>query len=451
MRGSTLALGLLAGCYHPSPPGGAPCNSNHECPDGLACTAQNVCSTGATMVDAAAADAMVDACPTAACAGNQLVGCGPPVTCSSGCLTTSAPHCGVLVPSNGVSTTSLAGATAEVTGNKYDFNTDTGAIKQTSVTIRAAGMGVISGIDFHIVDGNAVFTANRFAVPANQTWTVSGDTHPIVLFAATTISVTGALTVGAGSAGDPGPGGTVGRDGSQAASACDGSDGVEHAVGFGDGGGGGGGATPGGDGATVAPPDVRGGSICIARPTTIPLRGGTGGGAAGVGGGTFVGGHGGGGGGAIQLVAMESIAINTGGAVAAPGGGGESLNTTADGGGGGGGGGAVLLEAPVVTITGSLTANGGGGGAPSGANDGSGGSVHTTNPAAGGTFMTGAGGTGGTGTANPTDGTFFSDATPSARGGGGGGAVGRLEIKSLMSTVTGVTSPAPVKTMAVVQ
>ncbi len=448
MRAALLLL--LAGCFHPSPPDNIACNTSRECPSGLSCSLDNRCVLPGELTDAGgvdgAPDAMIDACPTAACAGADLVDCTGTVTCSNGCVATNGPHCAALVPSNGISVGLLNGSTGELTNPKYDIDASSGRIKSGPNTVRQPGTGVISGIGFAMVNGYAVFTAQRMDLGANGNWNVTGPT-PVVFFSATTITITGALDAG-GQTAQGGPGGqTSGSD------LCDGAAGMEYSTGFADGGGGGGGATAGADGgATMSTITGTGGHACAGAPTTIPLHGGEAGGAGGVDGtGTLFGGRGGGGGGAIALVAMESITINSAGAVGSPGGGGEST-ATGDGGGGGGGGGAVLLESPIVMISGSLTANGGGGGAPYGGASGNRGSVHTANAATGGVYMTGAGGAGGVGGVAPVAGTVFSDLTPSARGGGGGGAVGRMEIKSRSSSTTGATlSPAPVASMAVVQ
>lgn len=60
MRG-LLAAGLLAGCYAPAPPAGAPCVDG-TCPTGLVCSpATNTCEHDAVAPDDAGADALVDA------------------------------------------------------------------------------------------------------------------------------------------------------------------------------------------------------------------------------------------------------------------------------------------------------------------------------------------------------------------------------------------------------
>ncbi len=43
-RGWLVWMAAAAGCFRPSPPGGAPCSPNGSCPDGFLCTADDVCA-----------------------------------------------------------------------------------------------------------------------------------------------------------------------------------------------------------------------------------------------------------------------------------------------------------------------------------------------------------------------------------------------------------------------
>ncbi len=461
MRGALLLLGIVAGCYEPSPLTGRPCAANGACPVGLTCLA-GTCElegTGdAAMADAVMVDAAIDACPAATCSGDDIVGCGAPVTCENGCSEVGGAHCRELVPSNGVTTTLLTGVTANVSGNDWNFDTDSGEIKKGNQTLRSSGVGVISGIGFQVIDGMAVFSARSFTIGTFDDFDADGA-NTLVLYAATTITVRGSLDVGASSS----TGGPGGSDASAVSSGlnCQGRTGRFFSAGFGEGGGGGGGRTAGGNGAASnqASPTGLGGTLCTALPTTIPLRGGAGG----AHGGDSSSNAGGGGGGAVALVAMQSISVT--GDVGAPGAGGQSGAGPApsgDGGGGGGGAGAVFVEAPSVTISGALTANGGGGAAPF-TGDGARGSRSSSTAAIGGTYTgpggTATGGNGGTGMLAPTNGATYTQddglippAVIIMRGGGGGGAAGRIEIKSLMRTTTGATlSPAPTLSTATVQ
>ncbi|MDB4964115.1 MAG: hypothetical protein JWP01_4114 [Myxococcales bacterium] len=457
MRGVLLVVGsVLVGCYHPEAVPGAPCSTGGTCPTGLECRA-GICELAGTdgSLDALV-DAAIDACPVATCQDTWVVGCGAPVACGHGCSEMGGAHCRVLVPSNGVTPDMLVGATADVTANDWNFDTDDGEIRRGNTMLRTAGTGVIAGIGFEIRDGMGVFTANSFRVAQFDDWDADGD-NSLVLFAATTISVIGELDVGA-NGGVAGPGGS---DASAFTSGqnCRGKTGRFFSAGFGEGGGGGGGRTAGGNGgaSNQAGATGAGGTLCSMFPTTLPLRGGAGG----AHGGNSSLNSGGGGGGAVALVAMESISVT--GVVGAPGAGGISgasgTAPSGDGGGGGGGGGAVLLEAPSVVVSGALTANGGGGAAPFMVAGGRG-MLASGSSAIGGVYTgpggTARGGRGGTGTLSPGNGTTYaeSDATPTViitRGGGGGGAAGRIEIRSATSMVGGTQSPMPTYADAVLE
>ncbi len=451
----------MAGCYHPDVASGVPCGAGDACPTGLACE-NGVCVPPGGSTDAAPPDIAIDACPQAQCENaTTLLDCdGSRVTCSNGCDETNGAHCRQLVPSNGIPIALLGGATANITGN-WTFNTETGEIRKGNMILRQAGTGVIAGISFQVIDGMGVFAANRWDVPVNVDWDANG-TNTWVLFAATTINVSG--TIDAGASGEVGGPGGSNATTSMSGTACRGRAGRYFLAGFGEGGGGGGGRDGGGDGAPsnmdTGNATGAGGTQCSTRATTIPLRGGAGGGA----GAASSLNPGGGGGGAIALVAMESVTVS--GAVGAPGGGGASAATGTspggDAGGGGGGGGAVFLEAPIVTITGALTANGGSGASPSSV-DGARGSLTTASAAAGGSFSgpggTRNGGRGGAGSLTPGNGqTYTYDdglGTPTSivsRGAGGGGSAGRVQIKATTRTTTGsVLSPAASVSDAVYQ
>jgi hypothetical protein len=181
------------------------------------------------------------------------------------------------------------------------------------------------------------------------------------------------------------------------------------------------------------------GGAAYGSPSLVPLLGGGPGG-------VLTDPEGGGaGGGAIQLGARTSITIAVGASINVGGGGGEfGGETSGQGASGGGSGGAILLEAPAVTIAGTLAANGGGGGGgtsshvPSGAN----GSASAT-AAAGGVSEGISPGGGGSAGAH-IDGSNGSDTATRTAGGGGGGA-GRIRINTAtgVAAVTGATlSPA---------
>jgi hypothetical protein len=329
---AAVFFALAAGCYASAPQPGAPCGDGRACPRGLTCIGTPGTCERMGVTEDAPTD-VADACPTASCSGNDLVGCGEPVTCVFGCSSTPAAHCAELVPSNGLTPALLAGATADVLGTEgWSFHTDDGEIRKGNVTLRPAGTGVIAGIRFEIVDEVGVFAANSFTMGPGNDWSADGA-HPLTLYAATTIAITETLDAAGDQFGQPGAGGSA-NNASTTGTGCRGRAGRRISAGLGEGGGGGGGA--------------------------------------------------------ISLVAMQSISISGSGAVSAPGGGGVA-GANADGGGGGGGGGAVMLEAPFVSVKGALTAGGGGGAGPQNAN-GNNGVVASTAAASGGSY-TGPGGT----------------------------------------------------------
>ena len=450
MRVPLLIVLFAAGCYQPQVAPGLPCAENGACPEGLECTAGTCEFPGGGDEP----DAAIDACPAATCTGDSLVGCGAPTLCATGCSEIGGAHCRQLVPSNGVTTAQLAGATADMAGGDWDFNTETGEIKKGNMMLRAPGSGVVDGIGFYLVDGMAVFTAHSFTLGVTDDWSAVGN-NTFVLFSATTILVDGDIDVG-GNLNNAGPGGSNATS-LTSGSGCRGRAGRSFAAGFAEGGGGGGGRVTGGDGGASdqGASAGLGGVQCSTSPSTIPLRGGPGGGH---GGGQFAN-SGGGGGGGLALVAMEAITIT--GDVGSPGGPGQSgagPSPSGDGGGGGGSGGAVLIEAPLVTINGALTANGGSGGAPF-MTDGQRGNIASTTSVPGGSYMGVSGGRGGTGTLSPNNGGNYTttDMIPvppvvtSSRG-GGGGAAGRTEIKALIRDTSGATmSPGPALTMATLE
>lgn len=443
MRGLVVWC-LVAGCYSPQIATGVPCGEEDACPAGLACRGGR-CELPGTD-DAGAADATLDACPAPRCEGADLITCGVATACAHGCDEVGGAHCRQMVPSNGIPPSLLDGATADVTGGDWVLDSETGRISRGPNELRAAGTGIVDGIGFEIVDGMGVFTANSFHLLPTSDWSAAGD-NPLVLYAATTIVLDDGAELDVGAYDHRGVAGGHDASTSTSFAGCRGRAGRFHAAGFAEGGGGAGGRDRGGSGAmsNVSGATGIGGTPC-ATPSTIPLRGGHGGGA----GGADPACSGGGGGGGVALVAMHAIEVR--GAVGAPGAGGES-QATCDGGGGGGGGGAVLVEAPRIIVAGALTANGGGGGAPSGEH-GARGSLTTAFPAWGGAFTgpagTKRGGRGGAGTTAPTGGETYTEVdamtlTPIlARGGGGGGSAGRIEIRATNADLTdSVVSPPP--------
>ena len=225
--------------------------------------------------------------------------------------------------------------------------------------------------------------------------------------------------------------------------------------GFGDGGGGGGSTTnaggggsfcgAGGKGASFedAGSPVSGGAV-YGTATLIPLVGGSTGGAGGVDQNNMA--EPGSGGGALQLVAGTSLTISSGGALGAGGGPGAQQFDNQVMPAGGGSGGAILLEAPTVSILGTLAVNGGGGGGGQGG-QGNGADVSPV-------FAPGGDGTGGNGngtlpgdagigvpaTTNGTDGRPQDNGGFPGAGGGGAGRI-RINTASGKATIIGVLSP----------
>jgi len=286
-----------------------------------------------------------------------------------------------------------------------------------------------------------------FAVVSAGAWTVGSNlrvhgSHPLVVVCARGVVVKAMIDVAA-RLDQPGAGGAAPGAGSGK-----GGDGVVGAANIDTGGGGAGfgvaGAAGGGD-ATYA-----GGAAGAAYGGALAdLAGGSGGGHGSDS--TYLkSGVGGAGGGAIQISSALSIEIAAGGVIDVGGGGGGGGQGAPYGGAGGGGGsgGTIFLEAPALTIAGSLAANGGGGGGagvynvtPNGA-PGANGSA-TATPASGGAGQGGQGngGTGGALGAAPT--------TPATatNNGGGGGATGVVWLRTSRVDATvsagAVVTPRP--------
>ena len=338
---------------------------------------------------------------------NNLRTCSGPgadymdMLCSWGCITGSPAHCGELQPSGGAvqpsDVTSSGVFAVSVSGT---VNGDNGSIS-----------GASSGFSYAVQNNVAVF---RFASLHVTGAVALVGSHAIAFVADGAIQVDATIDATASCNGvTPGPGG--GSGGAAQGGAGSGSGGGNGASNNHAGGGGGGhGGMGGGGGSTSA--GVGGASFGDAK---ISILLGGGGGGAGDGGSA---GAGGGGGGAIQLVSNTSIMISSGinaGGCAGNGGGG--------GGGAGGAGGAILLEAPTITITGSLAVNGGGGGDGFSSRTGSNATLNRT--AAGGGSSTAGQGGGGTGAAGAVlSGTAGQPG--SQAGGGGGGGIGWIRFST---------------------
>jgi hypothetical protein len=323
-----------------------------------------------------------------------------------------------------------------------------------------SGVTLPAGVTFdHVAQPNgpelAVLRVGSFDIAEAVQIRVTGS-RPLVVIAATTINVTGMLDAGARRA-VPGAGGgphDQPHTGRGVPGANDG--GAGNSGGVGDSGGSGGGhgtvgAGGGGGGGPIGDPKITiagpAGGAAHGTPELAVLRGG---GAGGVGSPCMTE-PGGSGGGAIQLSAFEMITVD--GTIHVGGGGGGRgyrCPTTGGSGGGGGAGGAIFLEANAITLGGTLAANGGGGG--SGADSpnsldgifGADGAASASAASGAAQVNGGIGGAGGAGGWRDADAVKGAD-TGYANGGGGGGAVGRIVVRShLTTTPAGIASPTAV-------
>lgn len=359
-------------------------------PDGGPCEAVSVeCANG-------------DVLRTCSAAGAQYVD----EACTWGCVDQAPDHCAVFAPG-----ANAVGA-ADLTGT-VDRSIDTALFIN----------GTMRTIDGTVWTPSRVDDVTRVAVFQFKDLTINAPVqlsgaHGIALVASGNVIINSVIDGRPANCTQPaaGPGGFVGGEVGMTANGSGGGTGGANNV---DGGGGGGHGAAGGSGASSGTPPA--GGPAWGTPTIDILAGGGGGGGGGDGGGPI----GGGGGAAIQIVALGTITINSGGGINAGGCGGKGAGNN-DSGAGGGAGGTILLEAQQVVINaaGALAVNGGGGGAGNGGGVGQSGRLDRT-PALGGTG-TATGGVGGAGALLiGTSGVFNG-----VRGGGGGGAVGRIRINT---------------------
>ena len=350
----------------------------------------------------------------------------------------------------------IAAASLSLDGPAYVYDSAVGALYD------ADHRTVLQSGQTAQVDGTtvAVLSIGRLTVAPAARLTVTG-TRPLLIASWSSIAVDGAIDAGS-HLGVTNPQAHIaqtvqyGAGANQGCAAETGHDGADAAATGGSGGGGGGGfhgaGGPGGRGGGASA--VPGGTGGQAGAPAV-LRGGCPGGSSGTAGmiatlpaiqGSRA--LGGAGGGALRLVAHDSIDVR--GTVSANGAGGAGAPTnSACGGGGGGAGGYVGFEAPIVALSGTITANGGGGGGGAGTNgagnDGGDGTVGTA-PAPGGAIAaSGCGQAGGAGAAAAgLDGSAASNTdTCSGGGGGGGGASGFIVVTSPGYTAdTATLSPA---------
>jgi hypothetical protein len=334
---------------------------------------------------------------------------------------------GILVPSNfDANAVNLSGVGAvDVPGaatSPCELNTDMGTL--TCANQATPFPVVVMTITLPSNGGNAtLFAMTSFTLDAGNTLSVVG-TKPAIIYALGGVDLEGIIDVAAhGSTEGPGGyhDGGPGQGAPGASIVTDAGDTVET-----QGAGGGSYCGAGGAGSPLAAdggPGTRPGAT-YGTASLVPLLGGSSGGS-----------HSstGYGGGAIQITSNVSIVIGAMGGINADGDGGDDHDSV---GGGGGSGGAILLEAPSVTVAGTLTANGGGGG--DAMDPGADGNFSVTAAPGGG--LSGGAGSGG-GVIHGLDGTT---STTQVFGGGGGGA-GRIRINNGDGTttlLTGVFSPA---------
>lgn len=412
-----------------------------------------------TALDAPALDAAIDAAPDAPLAAIDAPAIDTPA------IDAPAPF----TASNGASGADLIGVFRPISVpdlRVFILDSDDGSIESTTMfdpsatptEVRPPGEGVLAGIRFRVADQGpgrpdlALWATTRFDVSLFGIARVTGARAAIIL-SREEIGLWGIVGVRAGCARCGGPGGGDGGLGGGAAlgpvaSGCAPGGAGHHDIhgpGHGQTGGAGGGlGTPGGPGGAWSSADgalvISGGPAApldgCPGANLIPLVGGSGGGAGGVDiRGVRHGGHGGGGGGALQLSSLVAIEIIGPATLEAPGWGGQG---SPGGGGGGGAGGALLLEAPVVTIDGTVTANGGGGGSGCTSSDGEGSWNLWRGRGGDGCGireLIGRGGAGGIAADTtapdllPEPG-YSTTALTGGNGGGGGGAAGRIRINT---------------------
>jgi hypothetical protein len=342
-------------------------------------------------------------------------------------------------------------------------------LSNTDVTVQTSidtdsfmvdGAPAPAGTMFFAENGLSVFAVGSLTVPMGKTVRVTGNV-PLVIAAGRGITITGTLD-GSAHGVVPGAGGFTGGNGSAPGAVgkhngmmgalCD-SGGSGAAYG---GKGGNSGSASGCAGANGVMAAGVGGPNTVGDNVLTALVGGSGGGAGSPGGcdtTQFPNAVGGAGGGAIQLSSALSITVT--GAINTAGGGGQggckdTGQIDSGSGGGGGSGGAILLEAPTLTISGTLAANGGAGGGGAYLTAGGAGG---DGPTSGGAATAGAGGNNGAGMEVTTDrggtggnsGNGGNSANDNMCGnsGGGGGGTGRIYIRSRGAANTAGSTISP--------
>jgi hypothetical protein len=412
------------------------CGLNSMCPDGLYCAkdlkCRNQCETAKDCATATqqCVEGTNGTMPTKVCAepedlagGALKLPTGPFGSGDGGGAETSAPTDGggardagadappppagfEFAPSN-VPPSALAGAGGAVLFDGSNCNMVDVAVNTDSGQVNGC-QGMLKVAKAMQSDGTmvALLVANRIRIDPTITLQVTGQL-PLVLVATEEVQIFGKIVAAA----------------AKNRSVAGGFPGISDAVGNGPGGGkkdpagtavsGGGGSYcgVGGKGAGGGAGGMR-----YSTPEIVPLMGGSSGASSGA---TQPSGAGGG---AVQVVAGRAVTIAASGVIHVGGGGGSPFS-------GGGSGGAILLEAPSVTVLGTLAANGGAGAGPDATPD--------DQPV---TAVNGGRGSGGT----MLDGTDGMKAFNGDGGGGGGAGVIRINSRPGMTMIgqTARLSPA---------
>jgi len=283
---------------------------------------------------------------------------------------------------------------------------------------KIVGCGDMDKLQFAIIDqpgGGKIgmYVAKSFRVEPNAGLRTKG-TYALAIVAIDSFDIQGTIDVGAQNS-YPTAGGYVHGATAGAKGGGPGGGGAGSST---NAGGGGGFCGTGGKGAAIAAGTAGAGGVTYGNPTLIPLIGGSAGGSAALT-------DSGSGGGAVQLVAGKTFTLGANAFINAGGGGGTFVGAaSSQHGAGGGSGGAILIEAPTVSLLGTLAANGGAGGSKDVGQDGK-----LDGTQAVGTAQTN-GSLGGSGSAqegpNGVDGTWV-DGDNAA---GGGGGAGRIRVNS---------------------
>jgi hypothetical protein len=290
-------------------------------------------------------------------------------------------------------------------------------------------------------NGDPICAIAGTTITVTATTTVEGS-RPLMLIATDTITVSNKLDVASAILGTHlGPG----ANSSLCGPTVNGSPGTLN--GGAGGAPGGSFATPGGGGGAGHSTAGGAGAAAPANPAQAAtvLRGGCPGGTGGSSALGGTGGAGGAGGGAVYLYAKQAIMI--GAELRASGAAGRRGMMTSGGGGGGGSGGMVVLEAPAISVPGTINVNGGGGGEGARAGNGNDGRDDRDWDEAptGGAGASSDGGDGGDGafrtTAAEPGNNAGGGSGGGAAGGGGGGGAGALRYRGALSGQQLSTTP----------